>query len=43
MGTFTLEQESAAPIIVQTQIVDVISSSLKLVLKVSKKKNESSS
>ncbi len=33
----TLEQESAAPIYAQAQVVDVISSSLKLVLKVDKR------
>jgi hypothetical protein len=36
-GKHTLGQESAAPIYVQAKIVDVISSSLKLVLKVDKK------
>jgi len=38
----TLVQESAAPIYVKIEIVDTISSSLKLILKISKKQNESS-
>ncbi len=37
LGMCTLGQESAVPIHVQTQIVDVISTSPKLVLKVDKK------